>query len=135
MKANVATAISLDRVTKVYDAPVVSDVSLDIAEAKEAQGKTYQIAMTARRAGKDQPHDYAWTNSLHQRVELTDAKGNKFLSHGFNWTNGTPTSVQGTFIFGDGGNAQIGKPHKLTYYGWVTTQHQIEFEFKDLPLP
>jgi spermidine/putrescine transport system ATP-binding protein len=31
LKANVATAISLDRVTKVYDAPVVSDVSLDIA--------------------------------------------------------------------------------------------------------
>jgi spermidine/putrescine transport system ATP-binding protein len=31
VKANVATAITLDRVTKIYDAPVVSDVSLDIA--------------------------------------------------------------------------------------------------------
>jgi hypothetical protein len=43
--------------------------------------------------------------------------------------------VQGTFNFGDGGNAQLGKPAKLTYYGWVTMQHQVEFEFKDLPLP
>ena len=31
MKANAATAITLDRVTKVYETPVVSDVSLEIA--------------------------------------------------------------------------------------------------------
>ena len=31
MKANAATAIALDRVSKVYDTPVVSDVSLEIA--------------------------------------------------------------------------------------------------------
>ena len=31
MKTNAATAIALDRVSKVYDAPVVSDVSLEIA--------------------------------------------------------------------------------------------------------
>jgi ABC-type Fe3+/spermidine/putrescine transport system ATPase subunit len=30
VKADAATAITLDRVTKIYDAPVVSDVSLDI---------------------------------------------------------------------------------------------------------
>jgi hypothetical protein len=72
---------------------------------------------------------------LHQRIELTDDKGQKFQSLGFNWMNGTPTTVQGTFNFGDGGNAQLGKPAKLTYYGWVTMQHQVEFEFKDLPLP
>ena len=72
---------------------------------------------------------------LIQHVTLADDKGQKFQSHGFNWTNGTPTTVQGTFMFGDGGNAQLGKPHKLIYYGWVTMQHQVEFEFKDLPLP
>lgn len=111
------------------------DVSLEIAEVKEAPGKTYHVVMTARRNGKDQSHDYTWTNSLHQRVELTDDKGQKFQSHGFNWINGTPTTVNGTFMFGEGGNAALGKPHKLTYYAWVTMQHQVEFEFKDLPLP
>jgi hypothetical protein len=111
------------------------DASLEIAEVKEAAGKTYHIVMTARRNGKDQGNDYTWTNSLHQRIELTDAKGQKFQSHGFNWVNGTPTTVNGTFMFGEGGNAAMGKPHKLTYYGWVTMQHQVEFEFKDLPLP
>src|SRR5207244_2121693 len=69
-------------------------------------------------------------------AELTDEKGANFAAHGFNWTNGTPTSVQGTFMFGEpGGGVQVGKPAKLTYYGWVTLQHQVEFEFRDLPLP
>ena len=63
-----------------------------------------------------------------------DEKGQKFQSNGFNWNNGTPTSVQGTFIFGDP-TGKLGKPAKLTYYGWVTVQHQVEFEFHDLPLP
>lgn len=111
------------------------DVTLEIAEVKEQPGRMYHIVLTARRNGKDQQADYTWTNSLHQRIEMVDDKGQKYQSHGFNWTNGTPTVVQGTFIFGDGGNAQLGKPQKLTYYDWVTMQHLIDFEFKDLPLP
>jgi len=114
-----------------------NQVSLEIEDVKDGPGKTYQVAMTARRAAKDaNQYDYTWTNSLHQRVELCDEKGNKFASHGFNWGNQTPTSVQGTFMFGEPGNGTpIGKPAKLTYYGWVTMQHQVEFEFRDLPLP
>jgi hypothetical protein len=128
--------ITVDQILTVKDKKFEGkDVTLEIAEAKEAPGKTYQIVMTARRNGKEQAYDYTWTNSLHQRIELTDDKGQKFQSHGFNWINGTPTTVQGTFMFGDGGNAQLGKPHKLTYFGWVTMQHQVEFEFRDLPLP
>jgi hypothetical protein len=128
--------ITIDQILAVKDKKFESkDITLEIAEVKEAPGKTYQIVMTARRNGKDPPYDYTWTNSLHQRIELLDDKGQKFQSHGFNWINGTPTTVQGTFMFGDGGNAQLGKPQKLIYYGWVTMQHQVEFEFKDLPLP
>jgi hypothetical protein len=128
--------IVVDQILTAKDKKVEGkDVTLEITEVKEAPGRSYQIVMTARRNGKDQPYDYTWTNSLHQRIELTDDKGQKFQSLGFNWMNGTPTTVQGTFNFGDGGNAQLGKPAKLTYYGWVTMQHQVEFEFKDLPLP
>ncbi|HEY1379192.1 MAG TPA: HEAT repeat domain-containing protein [Gemmataceae bacterium] len=110
------------------------DVALDVEEVKEGPGKTVQVVLTARRSGKDNQYDYTWMNSLQQRVELTDEKGNKYQSHGFNWNNGTPTSVQGTFMFGDPGG-KLGKPARLTYYGWVTAQHQVEFEFHDLPLP
>jgi len=112
-----------------------NQVSLEIDEVKEQPGKQYHIRATARRGGNENQHDYSWTNSLAQRVELFDDKGEKFQSQGFNWDNGTPTSVTGTFQFGDGGNAKLGKPAKLVYYNWITSQHQIEFEFKDLPLP
>ena len=115
-----------------------NQVSIDIEDVKEMPNKACQVTMTARRGGsKDaNQYDYTWANSLHQRVELTDEKGNKFASHGFNWGNQTPNSVQGTFMFGDPGNGvAIGKPAKLTYFGWVTMQHQVEFEFRDLPLP
>jgi hypothetical protein len=128
--------ITVDQILTVKDKKFEGkDVTIEIAEVKEAPGKTYQIVMTARRNGKEQAYDYTWTNSLHQRIELADDKGQKFQSHGFNWINGTPTTVQGTFMFGDGGNAQLGKPAKFTYFGWVTMQHQVDFEFKDLPLP
>jgi hypothetical protein len=128
--------ITIDQIMTVKEKKFEGkDVALEITEVKEGPGKTYQIVMTARRNGKDQSYDYTWTNSLHQRIELTDDKGQKFQSHGFNWINGTPTTVQGTFMFGEGGNAQLGKPQKLTYYGWVTMQHQVDFEFRDLPLP
>src|SRR5262249_45444910 len=102
------------------------DVTLEIEEVREAQGKTYQVQMTARRGGKDNAQDYTWSNSLQQRVELADDKGNKFVSHGINWNNHTPTSVQGTFMFGDP-TGKAGKPFKLTYYDWVMMQHQVEF--------
>lgn len=110
------------------------DVGLDIETVKEMPGKTVQIVLTARRTSKDNQYDYTWTNSLHQRVELVDAQGRKYQSNGFNWNNGTPTSVQGTFIFSDP-TGKVGKPAKLTYFGWVTVQHQVDFEFRDLPLP
>jgi hypothetical protein len=129
--------IVVEKVLEVKDRKFEGNqVTLEIEGVKDGPGKTYQVAMTARRGTTGATaHDYAWTNSLHQRVELTDEKGNKFLAHGFNWTNGTPTSVQGTFMFGDPGTGQLGKPYKLTYYDWVTLQHQVEFEFRDLPLP
>jgi hypothetical protein len=130
--------IVVDRILEVKGKKFEGNqVSVEIEEVKDGPGKTYQVAMIARRAAKDaNQYDYAWANSLHQRIELCDEKGNKFASHGFNGVNQTPNSVQGTFMFGDPGNGvAIGKPAKLTYYVWVTMQHQLEFEFRDLPLP
>ena len=118
---------------KKFEGP---DVSLHIESVSEGPGGTYQLAVTVNRGGKDNnQYDYTWVNSLQQRLELTDDKGTKFQPHGANWSNSTPTSVQGTFMFGSPGGAGVGKPAKLTYVGWVTLLHRVEFEFRDLPLP
>jgi hypothetical protein len=128
--------IVIENVLKVKNKKFeAKDVRLEIEEVKEMPGKTVNVVLTARRAGKDNQYDYTWTNSLQQRVELTDDKGVKYTTNGFNWSNGTPTSAQGTFIFSEPSGTKIGKPARLTYYGWVTVQHQVEFEFHDLPLP
>lgn len=119
---------------KKFDGP---RVALEVEEVKEGANNSCQVQMTVRRTGNDNPNDYTWTNSLYQRIELQDDKGNKYASQGFNWNGGdnSPTTVHGSFMFGGNGNAQLGKPAKLIYYDWVTVQHPVDFEFRDLPLP
>jgi hypothetical protein len=109
-------------------------VSFEIEEVKETN-KQIHVKATARRNAPENQQDYTWTNSLAQRVELVDEKGLKFQCDSFNWDNGTPTSVSGTFQFSSSANPSLGKPAKLVYYNWIMSQHQIEFQFSDLPLP
>lgn len=112
-----------------------SQVSFEIEEVKELPGRNFHVRAIARRNVPEGQPDYSWTNSLAQRVELQDAAGRKFRTEGFNWESGSPNSVTGTFQFSDGGDATLGKPDRLVYFNWITSQHLIEFEFKDLPLP
>ncbi len=127
--------ITIDKILEVKNKKFDGkEASLEIEEVKETPGQSVQVMFTARRNSKDNQYDYTWTNSLQQRVELTDAKGGKYMPNGLNWNNNTPTSVQGTFIFTDP-TGKLGKPAKLTYFAWVTVQHQVDFEFRDLPLP
>jgi hypothetical protein len=117
---------------KKFDGP---QIAFEIDEVKEMPGNQVHIHATVRRNASESQHDYSWTNSLAQRIELVDDKGQKFTSEGFNWDSGSPTSVTGTFQFNDGGNAKLGKAAKLIYYNWITAQHEVGFEFRDLPLP
>jgi hypothetical protein len=50
------------------------------------------------------------------------------------WGNNSPGSVQLQVVFAPPGG-KAGPPTKLIYYRWTTIQHEIAFEFKDLPLP
>jgi hypothetical protein len=110
--------------------------NLDIEDVTLTPEKIYHVKLTLADTRKDaNPNDYTWINTVYQRVELLDAKGNKYVSHGNNWSNTTPTSLQGTFMFGEPGNGAIGPPAKFIYHTWVTIQHQVQFEFKNLPLP
>jgi hypothetical protein len=90
--------------------------------------------LSVRNTAPNAAQDYTWTNSVHQRIELFDANGNKYISQGYNWENSSPSHVQATFMFGSPG-ATIGPPSKLVYNDWVLMQHQVEFEFRDLALP
>jgi hypothetical protein len=111
----------------------IDSTSFNVEDVTEPANKQVQIKMTVSEAAEN-ANDYTWMNSLYQRIELQDDKGNKFAIVGNGWGNNTPGSVQMTTTFAPGGNS-VGKPSKLIYYRWRTLQHEIAFEFKDLPLP
>lgn len=128
--------LTIDSILQVKDRRFDSpNLTFEINEVREMPGNQVHIHATVRRNVGENQHDYSWTNSLAQRLELVDAQGRKYTSEGFNWDSGSPTSVTGTFQFNDGGNAKLGKAAKLIYYNWITSQHEVTFEFRDLPLP
>jgi hypothetical protein len=115
----------------------------DVGEAPKnmavGPGKTYQVKLSLRDTKPDTPNDYTWVHTLAQRLELLDADGNKYQSRGYTWSETTPTSVKGaTFTFGSNvlpNNKQPGPPAKLVFYAWIKRDHEVAFEFRDLPLP
>jgi hypothetical protein len=100
------------------------------------QNKMYTMTLTVKRIAKDGEQDYNWINGVAQKMELQDAKGRKYQSQGaMNFLNNTPSSVHATYQFGLPPNAEIGPAVKFVFNQWVTMTHELEFEFKDLPLP
>ena len=129
--------IVVDDILKVKNKKFTGpNTELQVDEVKETNNKTtFSIKMAVRNLAPNAAQDYSWTQSVHQRIELFDAKGNKYFPQGYNWENSTPANVQATFMFGNNGDATVGPPARLVYNHWGTIQHQIDFEFRDLPLP
>lgn len=109
---------------------------IEIEEITE-QNKVWMITMIVKRQLRNgEAQDFNWMNSVPQKLELYDEKGQKFQSQGVtNFINNTPGSVHATYQFAPLNNATMGKATKLVLVEWLTLQHEVEFEFKDLPLP
>jgi len=118
----------------------VGTTTFAIEDVTETPNKQYQLKMTILGENKDNPNDYTWINSLYQRIELQDENGNKYQMSGNSWGGKGPNQANVTFTYANpnnGGvaNPKVGPPSKLVYYTWSTIQHQVKFEFRDLPLP
>jgi hypothetical protein len=96
--------------------------------------KQYQLKLSVSEENKDNPNDYTWMNTLYQRIELHDEKGQKYQVYSSSWGNSGPTNVQMTLTYSAQGNA-LTPPSKFIFQQWTSLQHQIHFEFTDLPLP
>ncbi len=119
--------------------------TITIDNVTKTQGDQIAIKMTIAE-NRNGANDYTWMNSLTQRLEVTDAHGNKYQPYGHSWSGGN-NSVQGTFTFGKSGGipqnplagifglAMPAGQLKLVYNEWTTLVHPVPFEFKDLPLP
>lgn len=120
-------------------------ITLDVEQVTElpqgalgGNGKGYSIKLSLRDNRQENPHDHSWVQTLQQRIELQDAKGNKYGTRSYHWNESSPTQVKGaqfSFSPDPSANVAVGPPHKLIYYVWVKRDHEVTFEFRDLPLP
>ena len=126
--------VTVENILKVKNAKYHGQtVDVDVESVADNNGDV-QITLSIRRLGKNVVQDDNWANSVFQRLELTDAKGKRFPSQGINnFINSSPAHIQAVFQFGK--QADLGPPAKLVYHHWVMMNHEIEFEFKDMPLP
>jgi hypothetical protein len=76
------------------------------------------------------PNDYTWMNSLWNRLEMYDDKGQRMNSNGSSWGGAGGNHVNMTMMYPAGS-----KPTKLVYQVWTTLGCHIAFEFQGLPLP
>src|SRR5262249_51762123 len=115
----VKSEIVVDDITKVKNKKFSGPhTELQIDEVKDNKN-TVQIKVSIRNTSPNAQQDYSWANSVHQRMELLDAKGNKFYSQGYNnWENGSTGYVQGTFVYGTNGDGSVGPPARLVFNHW-----------------
>jgi hypothetical protein len=102
-------------------------------ESVSHAGSQTHIRMNVTESSRAGTHDYIWLQTLQQRLEVMDEKGNKLQNQGGNW-NGGMNNLSGTFSFGSNGNG-TGKGVKMILYDWATVTHNVPFEFEDIPLP
>ena len=85
-------------------------------------------------ANKGNLNDYSWMNNIYQRLELVDAKGEKFQVVNTNWHGSNNNSVTMTLTYSANGR-KMGDPDRFVFQHWITRQHDINFVFREVPLP
>jgi hypothetical protein len=122
---------------------------LEVAAVDEdaTQKGNYLVTVSAKKLTASDPNrneDWTWSQTVWQRLELTDEKGNKYACSGpqsFNPNNGGG-AVQMVLLFtpndrrtGRPNPNKLGPPKKLVLNEWLSITHEVTFEFKDIPLP
>ncbi len=110
-------------------------LSFEIQDVKEKPNKQFEVKMLIANQTPNAPNEFNWYNSLYYRTQLRDEKGAKFNIVGSNMAINNNTSATVTYTFGRSGGGQGGGPTQLVYQDWTTLQHEVPFEFRDLPLP
>jgi hypothetical protein len=112
---------------------MAGDLEFHIENVQKMPNNQVQLKFTVTNKGK--ANDYMWMNTLYQRIELLDEKGNKFQNWGSSWGGNGANHVNLTMTYGHMGAAKAATPARFVYQHWTTRQHDIAFEFRDVPLP
>jgi hypothetical protein len=153
--------ITVEKLTEVKNKAFKEGATnLTIQDATK-NGDQLTVRLTINEAVKQGQQNFLLMDSqaLAQRLEVYDAKGNKYRTqYPNNWNSNGNGHVEATFtfnlnapnanarrgglgfrigaIFGGGRAAAADNgPYKFVYYEWTTMTHTVPFEFRDLPLP
>ena len=111
---------------------LIGDLEFNVETVTKKPNNQFEIKFSI--ANKGNPNDYNWMNNIYQRLEMVDAKGEKFQQFGSNWHGSNGNSVTLTLTYGPNGK-KMGEPDRFLFQHWVTRQHDIRFVFRDVPLP
>lgn len=103
----------------------------------------YVLQVTVKKLGQNDPNriDYSWGESMWQKFELIDDKGERYRTWHPNMTSNNGGVIQMTVPFraedrrGNALPVKLGPPAKLVVNEWLSVTHEVTFEFKDIPLP
>jgi len=71
----------------------------------------------------------------HERFQVEDDKGNKFRMNGRGTSSDGRTYRISMYFSPPFNKKDVGPPTKLVFEDWIIHEHEIPFEFKDVPLP
>jgi hypothetical protein len=111
----------------------VAGASFHIEDVTEVAGKQYQFRISVSDEGKSSD-DGSMVQSIQQRLQVQDDKGNVRQLNMMSISQNNNNQAQFTFSLMPQG-ANFGAPNRLVYVAWETLEHEVEFEFHDLPLP
>lgn len=108
-------------------------IDLEIASV-DFQNNLLAIELTVKQR-QGNPEDFTWLNTVSQRLEVLDAQGKRYQFNGINNQNNGPnvTTLQLQFVAPP--QSKLGPPTRLQYVEWLTINREIEFTFRDVPLP
>jgi hypothetical protein len=105
---------------------------LEVVDATEAMGvATVKVKLYQREVN---PNNRDWYNTANQRLVMLDDKGAKMIGS-LTEQNNNGAAVIMEFSFVPSPGKKAGKPSKLILNEWIAESREIEFKFKDIPLP
>jgi hypothetical protein len=110
------------------------NITIAVEDVTENPGGGVSLKMNiTNNDNKKDANDYTWQNSIYQRMELQDEEGKKFGHGGSSWGSSGPGQMHLTLNFTPPGGGKAAT--KFLFQAWKTMDTEINFEFKDLPLP
>jgi hypothetical protein len=110
-------------------------VTFSIEDVTTMANKQSTVRVGYSDEGGENPWDYGRIQSIQQRLELQDEKGNKIPCYVnmMNWMNANSGQFQ--IVTQPNNNTKVGPPAKLVFIEWIMMEHEVTFEFRGLPLP